>query len=186
MNQQVDHEEQMQILKAKKGDHIAFEFLVHRYQKNIYHLCRNMTGAHQSADDLSQDTFVKAYFNINSFKDGMNFYSWIRKIALNNSLNYLKSRKREKPFDENRISKKSNPSGSNPPQDKLIRKRMNEKFHDSLHTLPSDQKTIFILRVFENLSYETISKILKIPPGTVMSRLNRARKKLKSQMADYI
>ena len=186
MNQQVDHEEQMQILKAKKGDHVAYEFLVRRYQRNIYKLCHCMTGAHQSADDLSQDTFVKAYFNLKSFKEGMNFYSWIRKIAVNNSLNYLKIRKREKPYDEGHSPRRNNPSPSNPPQEQLIRKRMNQKFHESLQDLPLDQKAIFILRVFENLSYDSISQVLNIPRGTVMSRLNRARKKLKSLMADYI
>lgn len=78
------------ILKAKDGDMDAFEILVKKYQQPIYSLCQRMTGEHQSADDLSQETFIKAFISLQKFKDGMSFFSWIRKIAFNNSLNYLK------------------------------------------------------------------------------------------------
>ena len=83
------------IAKAKRGDMQAFEELVRRYHRSIYYLCHRMTGTHQSADDLSQDTFVKAYFSLASFKNRMNFFTWLRKIAVNSGLNFLKANKRE-------------------------------------------------------------------------------------------
>lgn len=177
-----ENEERMNILKAKEGDSSAFEYLVRKYHRPIYHLCLGFTGAHQSADDLSQDTFIKAFFSLGRFDVDRGFYAWIRKIAVNSSLNYIKKNKREKPLD----SDHPNSSASNSPSEQLQWKRFHAKFHDAFHTLPEDQKSVFILRTYENLSYEEIADILEIPPGTVMSRLSRARNKLKSEMAEYL
>lgn len=183
MKHNVDNEERMKILRAKEGDSSAFEFLVKKYQRSIYHLCFSFTGAHQTADDLSQETFIKAFFALDRFDIERSFYSWIRKIAVNSALNHLKLRKREKPLDQDFGSSRQN---SQSPPAQFQKKRMYEKFHTALHSLPEDQKTIFILRTYEELSYEEIAELMKTPPGTVMSRLSRARKKLKSAMAEYL
>lgn len=174
------------IAKAKKGNMEAFESLVKKYQRPVYFICHWMTGQHQSADDLSQETFIKAYVSLDKFKDGMNFYTWIRKIAVNNSLNYLKGRKKEEPLGEKEKKITDFNKYQELPQEKLQRNRMEQKFLDSLGALPSDQKIVFILRVYENHSYKGISEILDIPEGTVMSRLSRARKKLKSELSEYL
>ena len=176
------------ILRAKDGDMDAFETLVKKYQKPIYALCRRMTGEHQSADDLSQETFIKTYISLQKFKDGKKFFSWIRKIALNNSLNYLKKRKREEPLGirETRMTENLNSSPHELPQEQLLRKNMEVNFREALETLPLDQKTVFILRVFENLSYKAIADLLNIPTGTVMSQLSRSRKKLKTLLAEHL
>ena len=176
------------IRRAKDGDMDAFETLVRKYQKPIYALCRRMTGEHHSADDLSQETFIKAYLSLQKFKDEKSFFSWIRKIALNNSLNYLKKRKREEPLGirEMNTTENLNSSPQELPHEKLLRKNMEENFKEALEALPLDQKTVFILRVFENLSYKAIADLLNIPPGTVMSRLNRSREKLKILLIEYL
>jgi len=176
------------ILRAKDGDMEAFEILVKKYQKPVYALCRRMTGEHQSADDLSQETFIKAYISLQKFKDGKSFFSWIRKIALNNSLNYLKKRKREEPLGirEITVTENLNSSPQELPQEQLLRNGMEVKFKEALEALPIDQKTVFILRVFENLSYKAIADLLNIPQGTVMSRLSRSRKKLKTLLAEHL
>ena len=183
-----NEEDRMLIVKAKKGDSIAYEALVRKYQKSIYYLCHRMTGAHQSADDLSQETFVKAYFSLPKFKEGMNFFTWIRKIAVNSTLNYLKVRKREKPLVENHDFSPNNPGShaTEMPEERLERIRMEEKFNLALALLPADQRAIFVLRVFEHQSYKDIAQTLNIPEGTVMSRLSRARHKLRQEMAEYV
>jgi len=180
-----DHE---LVSKAKEGDMTAFESLVRKYQKSIYAFCHRMTGEHQSADDLSQETFVKAYVSLHRFKDGMDFFPWIRKIALNSSLNYIKTRKREEPLGarEVHIEADSRSLHQELPQNKLQRKLIEDKFNRALEALPVEQKSLFILRVLENLSYKEISELLKIPIGTVMSRLSRTRKKLKTMLAEYL
>ncbi len=176
------------IALAKEGDMEAFESLVRKYQKSIYYLCHRMTGAHQSADDLSQEAFIKAYISLSSFKDGMNFFTWLRKIAVNNNLNFLKVNKREEFLGENDSLIPDDASSTNQelPQDKLQRNRLEQQFKEALLALPAKQRIIFILRFYENQSYEEISQILNIPKGTVMSRLNRARKKLKTLLAAYM
>lgn len=186
MNQQ--SEDQMLISEAKNGDSRAYESLVKKYQKNIYLLCHRMTGAHQSAEDLSQETFIKAFFSLHTFKDGMNFFTWIRKIAVNSSLNYLRLRKREQPLGDkdNIVTANTYSSSQESPHERLQKQRIERKFLKKLQSLPSDQKTIFILKVYENLSYKEISNLLNIPLGTVMSRLNRARRKLQSALAEYL
>lgn len=187
MRQEENNEERMLITRAKRGNVEAYEALVRKYQQSIYYLCRRMTGSHQSADDLSQDTFIKAYFAIDTFKDGMNFFTWIRKIAVNNSLNFLKKSKREEPLGESAENIRGHSSmGQELPQEMLQRNRMEQTFNRVLKALPAEQKIVFILRVFENQSYKDIAKILNISKGTVMSRLSRARKKIKSSMAEYL
>ncbi len=188
MTQLEQREDHKLILRAKDGDLDAFESLVKKYQKPIYALCRRMTGEHQSADDLSQETFIKAYTSLQKFKDGKSFFSWIRKISLNNSLNYLKKRKREEPLGirETQMTENLNGSPHELPQEQLLRNSMEVNFKEALETLPLDQKTVFILRVFENLSYKEIADLLNIPTGTVMSQLSRSRKKLKTLLADHL
>lgn len=188
MRQNEKDDEKRLIARAKEGDMEAFEHLVRRYQQSIYYICRRMTGVHQTADDMSQETFIKAYFSLSRFKGEMNFFSWLRKIAINNSLNYLKSHKREELLGEreNTITEKASSTLQELPQETLLRNRLEQKFRKALDALPADQKTIFMLRFYQNLSYKEIAQSLNLPNGTVMSRLNRARKKLRSLMADYL
>jgi len=188
MRQNEKDDEKRLIARAKEGEMQAFEILVRRYQQSIYYLCRRMTNAHQSADDLSQETFIKAYFSLSQFKDEMNFSSWLRRIAVNNSLNYLKSCRREELLGEreNAIAGNASSTLQELPQETLLRNRLEQKFRKALDALPADQKTVFILRFYENLSYKEIAQTLNLPDGTVMSRLNRARKKLRSLMADHL
>ena len=91
------------IRRAKEGSMDAFEALIKRYQRPIYALCRRMTGAHQSADDMAQETFIKAYYSISRFDESLPLFPWLRRIAVNATLNYLKSRRREVPLDPAKI-----------------------------------------------------------------------------------
>lgn len=188
MRQPESNDDQVFITRAKNGDMSAFETLVRKYQKPVYRLCRRMTGVHQSADDLVQDTFLKAYVSLHSFKDGMDFYSWIRKIAVNSSLNYLKKRRREEPLGAKDMSVAGNPRSIDQelPHEKLQRHQLEQKFRAALMALPADHRIVFLLRVYEDQSYKEIAEALGIPEGTVMSRLNRSRKKLKKMMAESL
>lgn len=188
MSQHEINEDHMLIVRAKRGDSQAFESLVRKYQKPIYYLCHRMTGAHQSADDLSQDTFIKAYLSLPTFDESMNFFSWIRRIAVNSAINFLKKRKREKPLGdrEMRVTDTPDVPPQELPQDTLQKKQMEKKFKKALAELPDEQRIIFVLKVYENQSYDQIASMLKIPHGTVMSRLSRARQKLKIELSEYL
>jgi len=187
MTQLESEEERMLIVKAKSGDSRAYEVLVRRYQRSIYGLCHRMTGAHQSADDLSQETFVKAFFSLSKFREEMSFFAWIRRIAVNSTLNYLKARKRERPLDENHPITAGNPgTRADMPEQRLDHKRLEQTFREALQTLPADQRAVFILKVYEDQSYKDIAETMKIPRGTVMSRLCRARRKLRLALSAFL
>jgi RNA polymerase sigma-70 factor (ECF subfamily) len=181
-------EDAVLIRKAQEGDVDAFETLVRKYQQTIYALCRRLTGAHQSADDLAQETFIKAYFALDRFDSRWPLYPWLRRIAMNEGLNYLKARQRERPLGNEVAAGRGFASGADPdlPQARLERAEFEERFERAVETLPWDQKAVFVLRFYEGLSYEEISRSLGLPHGTVMSRLSRARRKLRAILADSL
>jgi len=179
MRREDPSEDQALISRAKGGDMSAFENLIRKHQGRVYGLCRRMAGTHQAADDLAQETFIKAYFALDRFTDGLDFYAWIRRIAVNTTLNYLQARKREEPLGD-----RDNAVPDAKPQDELQNREAEARFQEALQALPDDQKLVFTLRVIEDLSYREIAASLHLAPGTVMSRLNRARLKLKRALAD--
>lgn len=181
-------EDAVLIRRAQEGDMNAFESLVKKYQQMIYAFCRRLTRAHQSADDLAQETFIKAYFALGRFDTRWPFYPWLRRIAMNASLNYLKSRGRERPLEENILPVRASdpPESANPTHLQLEKAEFEERFSRAVESLPAEQRSVFVLRFYEGLSYEEISRTMDLPQGTVMSRLNRARQKLKTLLADTL
>jgi RNA polymerase sigma-70 factor (ECF subfamily) len=176
------------VRKAQQGDMDAFESLVRKYQQRVYALCRRLTGAHQSADDLAQETFIKAYYALGRFDAQWPLYPWLRRIALNTGLNYLKARKRERPLLEGALGARRMPftAPADDPEEQLERAEFEARFERAVASLPADQRSVFVLRFHESMSYEEISRTLDLPIGTVMSRLNRARQKLKSLLTDSL
>lgn len=174
-------EEQRLVVRAKEGDMEAYECLVKAYEHPIYYLCLRMAGAPQIADDLAQETFIRAYGALPGFKEGRDFYVWLRRIAVNASLNHLRTAKREEPLGDREPA-----PYRDLPQDELLRREAERKFQEALGALPYDQRAVFVLRVFEDQSYRDIARALKISKGTVMSRLSRAREKLRALLADRI
>lgn len=166
----------------------AFEDLVRRYQHRVYALCRRLTGAHQSADDLAQETFIKAYLALGRFDTRWPLYPWLRKIAVNAGLNYLKTRGRERPLEDGAFGDRRAPAAArgDDPVERLERAEFQARLDRAVGSLPVDQRSVFVLRFQESLSYEEISRTLDLPLGTVMSRLNRARQKLKDLLADSL
>ena len=181
-----DQDEAELARKAKKGDMKAFESLIKKYQQTIYYLCRRLTGAHQSADDIAQETFIKAYFALSTFDENLALYPWLRRIAVNTALNYIKSLNREILLGDGELKLASgdNQAGRESPRHYVEREELEEKFHQALKTLPPEQKSVFVLRFYENQSYEEIARTLQLRPGTVMSRLNRARWRLRALLED--
>jgi RNA polymerase sigma-70 factor (ECF subfamily) len=181
-------EDAVLVRKAQQGDMDAFESLVRKYQQRVYALCRRLTGAHQSADDLAQETFIKAYYALDRFDAQWPLYPWLRRIAINSGLNYLKARKRERPLLEGTLGARRTPFSAlaDGPEERLERAEFEARFERAVASLPADQRSVFVLRFQESMSYEEISRTLDLPIGTVMSRLNRARQKLKGLLTDSL
>ncbi len=179
-------EDAVLVRKAQQGDMDAFETLVRMYQQRVYAVCRRLTGAHQSADDLAQETFIKAYYALARFDAAWPLYPWLRKIAVNSALNYLKTRGRERSIEDESLGPRRVPAAapSDDPEERLEQAEFRALLDRAVASLPADQKSVFVLRFDESLSYEEIARALDLPLGTVMSRLNRARQKLKDLLDD--
>ena len=175
------------ILKAQKGDLHSFDVLVRRYQRKIYYLAYRMVKGHDAADDIAQETFINAYSAIRSFKIGYSFYTWLYRICMNLSINYLKRQKfviPESQFEEETSPLERKAAGADP-SNHLALKELEDKIERALDSLLPKFKAVLVLRVYEDLSYEEIAKTLKISMGTVMSRLFRAREKMQEMLKEY-
>jgi RNA polymerase sigma-70 factor (ECF subfamily) len=173
------------IQQSKNGDLVAFEELVRRYQRQIYRVAYRFVHNSADAEDMAQETFIHAFTAIKSFKEEFRFYTWIYRIAVNLCLNF--SRRHRRIFSS-RLEDVSPeyvvaPERQNP-EKVMARTEMGEKIQRAVNRLPGPQKTVFILRAYEELSYEEIAQVLKISTGTVMSRLARARAKLQAYLKE--
>ncbi len=174
------------IRKTKQGNLHSFEGLVKKYQKNIYRLAFRMTKDHDTADDIAQETFVKAFTSIGSFKEEYSFHPWVFRICMNLSINYLKRKKFMVSESELLPRKLEDSKATGDPMSQLIRDELMDRVESSIDALPPPFKAVFILKVYEELSYEQIARNLKISVGTVMSRLFRARERLQKSLKDYL
>jgi RNA polymerase sigma-70 factor (ECF subfamily) len=176
------------IVQAQGGDRPAFDRLVKRYQRRIYYLALRMAKDHDAADDIAQETFVKAYFAIQTFTVGRAFYTWLYRICMNLSLDHLKRGRHAIPASRLGGDDAGDPleveAPGDDPSEALITKDRVAKVETAIDTLPSKFKAVLVLRVYEEMSYEDIAAALDLSVGTVMSRLFRARKKLLELLAE--
>lgn len=168
------------VQQAKQGNLSAFEEIVKRHQKKIFYLAYRMTKDFDAADDIAQETFIKAYQNIGSFKESYPFYAWIYRIGMNLAINYLRRQKflvREKDVDDFQLLIDSQ-LATGQEQGRSEEEERLEDLKKEIELLPVDYKAVVVLKIYENLSCAEIANILKIPLGTVLSRLARAREQL--------
>ena len=174
------------IRKCLSGDTDSYKFLVEKYQGRIINTCYKYTKNIIDAEDVAQEVFFKAYQNLSSFKFDSKFYTWIFRIAVNTSLNYINSKEKRK--EKETISDESclnyqNSSTDNPNEyyqfDELIK-----KISPLIDNLPDDLKKLIELYEIKDYTYEQISQELSVPIGTVRSRLHRARNMLISQFKE--
>jgi RNA polymerase sigma-70 factor (ECF subfamily) len=172
------------VVRSKAGDTEAFGELVRRYQKPVFRIILRMVKSMDDADDLTQDTFVRAYRGLKTFKEEFDFHPWLYRIAYNQTINFLNKRKRQAAVDLEDVPEgdiKAGPAPESPLQ-AASRGELLDRVEEALDRLPEDQKTVFLLRVQEGLSYEEIAQTMGTPKGTVMSRLARARMALRKYM----
>jgi RNA polymerase sigma-70 factor, ECF subfamily len=174
------------IERVLAGDVKQYAILVQKYQKRVYYLALRMTKNHDVADELAQESFVKAYLALSTFQKGRSFYTWIYRITVNLVLNYIKHASFTVSLDnpERRTFLESIPES--PDQlSRMVNEEEMQQFQKALDELPAQQRVVFMLRVYEDLPYEKIAEIVGCSVGTVMSRLFRARNRLKNSLKDY-
>ena len=176
-------EEEAKIIRAVvDGNTNAFEDLVLEYQKQVYHITLKMTGNEEDAFDLSQETFLKAFRALSSFRGEAGFGSWLYRMAANLCIDFLRKKKRQGggqliSLDEDEEDRRPRelPDLRYEPQGALEKKEMRQKVQEGLQRLPHEQRLILVMRDVEGFSYQEISDALKIELGTVKSRIYRAR-----------
>jgi RNA polymerase sigma-70 factor, ECF subfamily len=167
------------VKRFTEGDASAFSELVHRYQGQIYNLCRYMLSDPDLAQDAAQDTFLKAYHRLKDFRGDCAFYSWLYRIAVNTCLDA--KRKSHQPPDhiDPAPPLEEIPSPA-PLADRLYQsKETSHAIQAALQKLPDSLRSAIVLKEIEGLSYEEIADTLGISIGTVKSRISRAREELK-------
>ena len=172
------------IRRVQHGDTEAFSVLVAAYEKNVFNVALQMTGNREDAQDMAQEAFLKAYNSLPSFRGDSKFSSWLYRIVSNVCLDF-KRRQSRRPSssltvedDEGETLQLDIADESQSPEALLERKLTREAVRRGLASLPDEQRQILLLREIQGLSYEEIAEAMDLEPGTVKSRIFRARKKL--------
>ena len=172
------------LVRARRGDLAAFEQVVERHQRRVYAIARRIVRRHDVADDVAQEAFIRAYQALDRFDPTRPFGPWIGRIAANLAVNHVRSPEaREDPLPEGHLE---TPSVADGPLDAVLESESRRLLAAALERLPAEQRAVFVLRAVEELSYREIAEALDISIGTVMSRLFRAREKLRQALAPYL
>ncbi len=171
------------IRSVLRGNVNDFEKLVTAYEKNVYNIALRMVGDPDDAADMTQETFIKAYRALSSFRGDSKFSSWLYRIASNVCLDFLRSRSRHpqvslSTVDEDDRATFELPDMRQNPEEQLMKKLGMEAVRRGLEQLPEQQRQILVLRELGGLSYAELAQTLGLEEGTVKSRIFRARKRL--------
>lgn len=177
---------------CRSGQTHAFQALVQRYQDRLYNLAFRMLNHEEDSRDAVQEAFLKAYQNLEKFCGDSSFYTWLFRIAMNESLNYRRSRQRLRlvqASDETvDLAATQNQAArlTDSPQRALEALETEQLVAAAIAELDADYRAAIVLRDIEGLDYTEISIVLDIPPGTVKSRIHRARLMLKDKLQKAI
>ena len=168
-----DREDAALVAESLRGNREAFESLVNDYQKPVYNMAYRLLNNCEDARDVTQNVFLKAFRNLEGFDPKYKFFSWICRIALNESINLRNSRRVPRGVDE-RVA-----DGRPLPDDLLCCAELSSEIQSALMSMELDQRAVIVLRHFHHCSYQDIGQILDIPEKTVKSRLFTARNHLR-------
>lgn len=162
------------------GDADAYGQLVARYQDRLFHSLLRVTGSHEEAEDVAQESFVQAFVKLSTFEGKSQFFTWLYRIAFNTSIS--RNRRKRPTASADAIADAGGPEPvdqSATASDLVAQQERVAGVHAALAELTEDYRKIIVLKDLEDCSYESIGEILDIPVGTVRSRLHRARVELR-------
>ena len=168
------------IVKAQTGDRNAYGELVRHHHPGVVNVVYRMCGDIQLAEDAAQDAFIQAWLHLPSFRPGTSLRNWLYRIAVNAALDVIR-REPKQPFAD--LETLSMPDPQAGPEAVLLQKERTLAVQQAILSLTEASRAVLVLREYGGLSYQEISAALDIPLGTVMSRLNYARDRLKELLA---
>jgi len=185
------HSEQLDedlVLRVQQGDKSAYDFLVIKYQHKIIQLVNRYVKDTSEAQDVAQESFIKAYRALGSFRGDSAFYTWLYRIAINTAKNYLVSRSRRSAGyqidiqDAEVYENAPQLQGMETPERQLLNQEIIDTIKLAIEMLPEEMRTAIVLREFDGMSYEEIAHAMDCPVGTVRSRIFRAREAIDNKL----
>ena len=177
------------VVRAQRGDKKAFELLVVKYQRKLARLLSRFIRDASEVEDVTQETFIKAYRALPSFRGDSAFYTWLYRIGINTAKNYLVAMGRRAPTmtgvdneEAEDIEQGEQLKDLNTPENQMISRQVAETVNATLQELPEELRTAITLREIDGLSYEEIAQIMNCPIGTVRSRIFRAREAIAERL----
>lgn len=181
------------VKQARRGDFAAYDELVKRYQQRIYATIYHMTSNHEDANDLAQESFIKAFQALPSFKGGSTFYTWLYRIAVNKTINFLKQRKNRQHMSLNDLdfNAEHDPDlmaliSDKTPVREVGLTELQQKLNEALLKLSEPHRMVVVLHDVQGVSHDEIAEMMGCNIGTVRSRLFYARQQLQGFLAEYI
>jgi RNA polymerase sigma factor RpoE len=181
------------VKRAQAQDGSAYDELIRRYQQRIYATVYHMTSNHEDANDLTQEAFIKGYRALKGFKGDSSFYTWIYRIAVNKTINFLKQRKNRWHMSLNDVDNNAEHDpdivalvSEHTPRRDLNLSELQEKLNGALQKLSEHHRMVVTLHDIQGVSHEEIGKIMNCNVGTVRSRLFYARQQLQGYLSDYL
>ena len=177
------------VKRAKSGDYQAFDLLVLKYQSRFISTAFKFVKDVQIAEDIVQDSFIKAFKALESFREDSSFYTWIYRITVNTSKNFLVSKKRKSELLKSDLSEEASyeiePIETYSPEDLLQATQLKKVITETIGQLGEDTRTALTLRELDGLSYEQIADVVNCPVGTVRSRIFRGREMIDEAISQY-
>lgn len=181
--------DQVLVERVQRGDKEAFGLLVNKYQRKLHRLLSRLIRDPAEVEDVAQETFIKAYRALGSFRGESAFYTWLYRIGINTAKNYLVSQRRRAPtstsFDASEaeaFEEGEQLRDINTPERLLMTRQIGETVEKAMAGLPEELRTAITLRELEGLSYEEIAQVMDCPIGTVRSRIFRAREAIAERL----
>ena len=189
----MERTEALLIENLREGDMTALAILVEKHKRLVYRIAIQITRNHEDADDVMQDTFLKVYESIHSFRKEATFETWLYRIVVNHAMNVVKRRKRRRETSlsatsevEIRPDLRRTADLANNPQLNAEKEELQKWVTQAVDSLPVKHRTVVILHEFEGLTHLEIASILNCSEGTVRSRLHYARKRLRDLLKPYV
>lgn len=182
--------DQQLVERVQQGDKKAFDLLVVKYQRKLARLLSQLIRDPVEVEDIAQETFIKAYRALPSFRGDSAFYTWLYRIGINTAKNFLVSQGRKVPTiegnfdneDAENFEEATKYKEVSTPESELMSKQVAQTVNKTLDSLPEELRTAIVLREIEGLSYEDIASIMGCPIGTVRSRIFRAREAIAEKL----
>jgi RNA polymerase sigma factor RpoE len=189
LSQQLDHE---LVARFQRGDSAAFDLLVRKYQHRIVALISRYISDWSECQDVAQETFLRAYRALGSFRGDAQFYTWLHRIAVNTAKNHLVASRRRPPTgdidvaDAEQFDSGIRLRDNDTPERELMRQQMEQTVMRAVEALPEELRVAITLREVDGLSYEEIAKQMDCPIGTVRSRIFRAREAIDLELRPHM